>query len=112
MSPIKIGKLDNTSPTITKVETRKEAENIVVTITANDINEKLGQEGSGIGGYAISASKELPTDVSYGKSNEIKVEKAGIYYVYVKDNVGNVSARYELNVENIYWNVYIINYVI
>lgn len=96
---IKIGKIDNTSPTITNVETRKEGEKtIVVTINANDINEKIGKEGSGISGYAISTSKELPTDISYGKSNEIKVEKAGTYYIYVKDNVGNVSARYELNV--------------
>ncbi len=96
---IKIGKLDNTSPTITNVETKKEGENIVVTINANDINEEIGKEGSGISGYAISTSKELPTDVSYGKSNEIKVEKAGKYYIYVKDNVGNISARYELNIE-------------
>ena len=98
MIPIKIGKIDNTSPTITNVETRKEGENIVVTINANDINEKLGKEGSGISGYAISTSKELPTDISYGKSNEIKVEKAGTYYIYVKDNVGNISARYEFNI--------------
>ena len=96
---IKIGKIDNTSPTINNVETKKEGENIVITITANDINEKLGQEGSGVGGYAITKTKQLPEDSMYQESNEIKVEKAGMYYIYVKDNVGNVSARYELNVE-------------
>ena len=95
---ISIGKIDGTSPTITKVETRKEEENIVVTITANDINEKLGQEGSGVGGYAITNTKQLPEDSMYQENNEIQLQESGIYYVYVKDKVGNISARYELNI--------------
>ena len=95
---ISIGKIDGTSPTITKVETRKEGENIVVTITANDINEKLGQEGSGVGGYAITNTKQLPEDSMYQENNEIQLQESGIYYVYVKDKVGNISARYELNI--------------
>ena len=41
---IKIGKIDNTSPTINNVGTRKEGENIIVTINANDINEKIGKK--------------------------------------------------------------------
>ena len=95
---ISIGKIDGTSPTITKVETRKEGENIVVTITANDINEKLGQEGSGVQGYVITNTKQLPEDSMYQENNEIQLQESGIYYVYVKDKVGNISARYELNI--------------
>ena len=98
MSTIKIGKIDNKSPTITKVETRKEGEKTIVTINANDINEKLGQEGSGISGYAITKTKQLPEDNMYKENNEIQLQEAGTYYVYVKDNVGNISARYTLEI--------------
>ena len=98
MTTIKIGKLDNTSPTITNVQTEKTDTGTKVTIEANDINEKLGEEGSGIAGYAITTSKELPTERSYGTSKEIEVEKAGTYYIYVKDNTGNVSARYTVEI--------------
>ena len=75
MTNIKIGKMDNTSPTITNVQTEKTDTGTKVTIEANDINEKLGEEGSGIVGYAITTSKELPTERSYGTSKEIEVEK-------------------------------------
>ena len=98
MTTIKIGKMDNTSPTITNVQTEKTDTGTKVTIEANDINEKLGEEGSGIAGYAITTSKELPTERSYGTSKEIEVEKAGTYYIYVKDNTGNVSARYTVEI--------------
>ena len=98
MANIKIGKMDNTSPTITNVQTEKTDTGTKVTIEANDINEKLGEEGSGIAGYAITTSKELPTERSYGTSKEIEVEKAGTYYIYVKDNTGNVSARYTVEI--------------
>ncbi len=93
-----IGKMDNTSPTITNVRTEKTETGTTVIIEANDFNEKVGQEGSGIAGYSITTSKELPTERNYGTSNEIKVEKAGTYYIYVKDNTGNISARYTLEI--------------
>ena len=93
-----IGKMDNTSPTITNVQTEKTETGTKVIIEANDINEKLGKEGSGIAGYSISTSRELPTDRNYGSSNEIEIEKAGTYYIYVKDNTGNISARYTLEI--------------
>ena len=75
MANIKIGKMDNTSPTITNVQTEKTDTGTKVTIEVNDINEKLGEEGSGIAEYAITTSKELPTERSYGTSKEIEVEK-------------------------------------
>ena len=96
---ITIGKLDNTSPTITNIEQIKEENGTKIKITANDINDKIKEEGSGIAGYVITQSKEIPTDSAYGKSNEIKVNKPGTYYIYVKDNVGNYAQRKEIIVE-------------
>ena len=98
MTTIQIGKIDNTSPTITNVRTEKTETGTTVIIEANDFNEKVGQEGSGIAGYSITTSKELPTERNYGTNNKIEVEKAGTYYIYVKDNTGNVSARYTLEI--------------
>ena len=96
---ITIGKIDGTSPTITNVSTAKEGENTKVSIEANDINEKLGQEGSGIAGYAITTSKELPIDALYSKSGTITVTTPGTYYIYVKDNAGNLAERQEIVIE-------------
>ncbi len=96
---ITIGKIDGTSPTITNVSTAKEGENTKVSIEANDINEKLGQEGSGIAGYAITTSKELPIDALYSKSGTITVTTPGTYYIYVKDNAGNLAKRQEIVIE-------------
>ena len=96
---ITIGKIDGTSPIITNVSTAKEGENTKVSIEANDINEKLGQEGSGIAGYAITTSKELPIDALYSKSGTITVTTPGTYYIYVKDNAGNLAKRQEIVIE-------------
>ncbi len=96
---ITIGKIDGTSPTITNVSTTKEGENTKVSIEANDINEKLGQEGSGIAGYAITRSKELPVDVLYSESATITITASGTYYIYVKDNAGNLAKRQEIIIE-------------
>lgn len=84
---ITIGKIDCTSPTITNVKIN----NKTVTIEANDINTKLNKEGSGISGYAISKSKEVPTENAFQTSNILNIEKSGKYYVWVKDNAGNIS---------------------
>ncbi len=96
---ITIGKIDGTSPTITNIKTEKEGENTKVTIEANDRNEKLGEEGSGIAGYAITTSKELPIDALYSKSATITVTSPGTYYIYVKDNAGNLANRQEIIIE-------------
>ena len=96
---ITIGKIDGTSPTITNIKTEKEGENTKVTIEANDRNEKLGEEGSGIAGYAITTSKELPIDALYSKSATITVTSPATYYIYVKDNAGNLANRQEIVIE-------------
>lgn len=84
---ITIGKLDRTSPTITNIN--QDGKNIV--IEANDINTKLNKEGSKISGYAISKSREVPTDNRFQSSNTFIVEDAGTYYIWAKDNAGNLS---------------------
>lgn len=86
-------------PTITNILTAKEGENTKVTIEANDLNEELGKEGSGIAGYAITASKELPIDALYSKSKTITVTTPGTYHVYVKDNAENLAKRQEIVIE-------------
>ena len=91
---ITIGKLDRTSPTITKIT----GNNKTITIEANDINTKLNKEGSGIKGYAISQSREVPADNSFQASNTFTVEETGIYYIWAKDNAGNLSETKQIQV--------------
>ena len=44
---LKIGKIDNTSPTITNVKQEKQTDGSTkIIITANDINTTINQEGS------------------------------------------------------------------
>lgn len=91
---ITIGKLDKTSPTITNISSN----NRTITIEANDINTKLNKEGSGIKGYAISKSREVPADNNFQASNIFTVEEAGIYYIWAKDNAGNFSETKQIQV--------------
>lgn len=91
---ITIGKMDCTSPTITNVNIK----NKTVTIDANDINTKLNKEGSGISGYAVSKSKEVPTENAFQVSNTFNIEKTGRYYIWVKDNAGNLSEIKQIEV--------------
>lgn len=90
---ITIGKMDRTSPTITNINKN----NMTITIEANDINTKLNKEGSGISGYAISKSREVPTDNSFQTSNTFTVEKTGKYYIWVKDKAGNLSETKQID---------------
>jgi len=87
-----IGKIDSTSPNITN--TSKNGN--ILTIEANDISEKIGKEGSGVAGYAISTRKELPSDAEFQSKNTFNIEDGKTYYIWVKDNAGNISERYEI----------------
>lgn len=88
---IVIHKIDNTSPTITKVLKKEENGKITVIVEANDRNEKLEKEGSGIIGYRISRKEEVPGERTFQTSNQFRNLEKGIYYLYVKDKVGNIS---------------------
>lgn len=90
---VTISNIDNTAPTITNIiqnlSTDKKTTNI--TIQANDINTKLGKSGSGVAGYQITINNTEPT--SYQTSNIFTIDKNGTYYVWVRDNVGNVKSQ-------------------
>lgn len=88
---IKMGKLDNTSPIIENVK----VENGVLKIQANDVNNELKQEGSGVAEYAISTTKEMPSDTLFQTKSEFNVETGRTYYIWVKDKAGNYSSMYE-----------------
>ena len=75
---VSVDKIDKTSPTITEVKTEDKA----ITITASD-------EQSGISEYAITNTTEKP--VEWSKENTIKMVEDGIFYIWVKDNVGNIT---------------------
>lgn len=93
---ITIGKIDNTSPTITNITKTKSEDITTVTISANDRNEVLGKEGSGVSGYAITLTQEKPSDSAYQTSNVFQIRGNGTCYIWVKDKVGNLSERQEL----------------
>lgn len=101
---VTISNLDNTAPTITDASTiyseNNETKEIKtgVKVTANDEKDFNGtkKSGSGIAGYAISTTNTVPSN--FQASNVFSVTKSGTYYVFVKDNVGNVSAGKKVNV--------------
>ena len=84
---VTIGKVDGTSPTITNIL----QEGLKIKVEANDQNTKLGKEGSGVAGYAYSVRNEVPSDKKFQSGNELTLPKEGTYYIWVKDNAGNLS---------------------
>ena len=80
---VKVEKIDKSMPEISEAK----AEGKTITITATD-------DGSGIAGYAITNTTEVP--VEWSKSNAIKVTEDGIFYIWVKDNAGNIRVDEEV----------------
>lgn len=93
---IKVYNLDNTKPTITDTSISVGKGTANITVTANDINTKLNASGSGVVGYGISTTEKEPT--SWQTSNILTVNKNGIYYIYAKDAVGNISSPKKVSV--------------
>lgn len=98
---VTLNKIDNTTPTITKIDQKlsNNKKSTTITITANDLNTQLKKEGSGIAGYQITTTNKIPTG-NYQASNQFKIDKNGTYYVWVKDNVGNITSQ-QIKVVNI-----------
>lgn len=113
---IKVGKVDNTKPTVTDIkgEVSEVATNssndttattatdttvtttgnqkcAVITVTANDMNTKLKAEGSGIAGYAVSTKLEKPEKDKWQESNKLTITEKGNYYLWVKDGAENIA---------------------
>lgn len=94
---ITINKLDNTSPTITKVEKQlaTDKKSATITVIANDINTTIGKSGSGVVAYAMTTTNTAPTE--FQTSNVFTVNKNGTYYFWAKDLVGNISQVSTIN---------------
>ena len=95
---VTISNIDNTKPTITKVESSKALGSTSLTVTANDINTTLNKSGSGVSKYIITSSNTTPSedDSNWQDSNILKVTTPGTYYIFAKDLVGNISNAYEV----------------
>lgn len=120
---IKVGKVDNTKPTVTDVKgevieidrtinttdptTGTTTDNVtgatqktaILTVTANDMNTTLNAEGSGVAGYALTKTKDEPKAEEWQESNQLAVTEAGTYYLWVKDAVGNIADITVINVK-------------
>ena len=82
---IKVGKIDNTKPTITEIKDDKNYEvvaaveggataspnpiGVILTITANDKNTRLNAEGSGVVGYALTKTQDMPKAEEWKESD-------------------------------------------
>ena len=88
-------KIDKADPEITDVK----IEDGKIVITANDIDKTLNKELSGLAEYAITDTTEVPLE--WSKSNVINVTKDANFFVWVKDNAGNITMKEEIVVRDI-----------
>ena len=91
---IKVYNLDNTAPTISNVAVNGKQ----ITVTANDLNNQLQMEGSGVLGYALTWTQAPPQDSDWQDSNILNISTNGTYYIWVKDAVGNISECYQVRI--------------
>lgn len=96
--------LDNIAPTIVEAYTTEENSNQEKSII---IMVKDNNEGTGISGYIIKETNEVPllSDEWISTTNtkiitETKYQN-GTYYIWIKDNSGNISKAYTLIIDNI-----------
>ena len=75
---VEVSKIDKVAPVVSNIE----ATGRNVTITAAD-------ELSGVSGYSISTTTEQPGE--WSNESVIKTTEDGTFYVWVKDNAGNIS---------------------
>lgn len=88
-------KIDKSAPEITDVK----IEDGKVVITANDMDKTFNKELSGVAEYAITGTTEVP--VEWSKSNVINVTKDANFFVWAKDNAGNIITKEEIVVRDI-----------
>ena len=79
-----VDKIDKDAPQIDEEAT---------TISGNDVTIEAEDVGSGIAEYAISTTTEVP--VKWSNDKTINTTEDGIFYLWVKDNVGNVGRSIE-----------------
>ena len=86
---LQIGKIDNTKPTITNIEFYKRNGYIIFDLKVDDFSRKMKKQGSGVKYYALTNSAYLPT--VWQETNDLRVNEAGVYYLWVKDIAGNIG---------------------
>lgn len=114
MKRVTISNIDNTAPTILNVNKalNTNRNNVQLSVTANDYNNTINKEGSGITGYAITTTNTAPGLSNFQESNTFTVTNNGTYYIWAKDLVGNISQARVVTVDdleitisgNITWN--------
>ncbi len=84
----KVEKIDTTSPEITLSTVKRAKDNLTINLT---------EDKSGLYGYSVQTKKETPstwTKLNSAKSKTITLSKeTGTYYIYAKDNAGNISYK-------------------
>ncbi len=84
----KVEKIDTTSPEITLSTVKRAKDNLTINLT---------DDKSGLYGYSVQTKKETPstwTKLNSAKSKTITLsKKSGTYYIYAKDNAGNISYK-------------------
>lgn len=86
---VNLSKLDNMKPKFTGIKVTDvfdKGEAVAWKITTG------GTDGeSGLSGLAITKTSEEPDQTAYKTVNEIIIPRSGIYYIWLKDNVGNIT---------------------
>lgn len=77
--------IDSTKPVIDSYTTDYLNDMVELTIEAQD-------EHSGIAYYGVTSELNKTENITWQESNIIKIQSLGTHYIYVKDNVGNISA--------------------
>ena len=94
---IKVGRVDNTSPTIKKLFISKESDGTLIKIFGDDYSEQMKAQGSGVADYAITKSA-VNDPTSWTKTDTLKVTEAGTYYLWVRDKVDNIGNLKQIEV--------------
>lgn len=85
-------RIDNTAPAVSKVDKKLNAEKGTMTLTI-----KATDTHSGIKTYGISTSDDVNA-AEWGANVNKTVNDNGVYYVFAKDAVGNISSAFAVEV--------------
>lgn len=98
-------KVDKNAPAIGNVQER------ITGSGQRQITAKITDSASKISGYTVTTTADIPTDFeivdstnSYDLAYNIPFT-AATYYIWAIDNAGNVSSGYQMNVDNVVFNI-------
>ena len=89
---IQVTNIDKIKPVVNRVTQQISDNKKEITITVNATDSATSEyAASGIAGYAITSTNTPPSN--FQTSNTFTVTKNGTYYLWAKDNVGNISEQ-------------------